>query len=109
MEQGQDGLAVDVTFTTHTFGVYLTLPEEALLLLQAQHLTSSELQRRRLKMNTGARTDLDTSANDMAYMRDHARDQKAFERVRIFATRTAVAIASTLERPLVKTKVGSEI
>jgi len=60
-------------------------------------------------MNTGARTDLDTSANDMAYMRDHARDQKAFERVRIFATRTAVAIASTLERPLVKTKVGSEI
>lgn len=108
-QPGDDGLSIDVTITTHTFGVYLTLPTEALLLLRTQHVASSDLQRRRLKMVSGARTDLDTSATDMTYMREHQRDQKMFERVRNFAEMVAISIAGTLDRPVVKTKVGSEV
>ena len=44
---GKGSLATEITHLHYTWGVYLTLPDESLLLLQTSHSTSSDLLRKR--------------------------------------------------------------
>lgn len=98
-------LVTEVTNIHYTWGVYLTLPDESLLLAQTEHTTSSELSRKRATV--GDKFSVDTKAG-IAYFRQHQEDQEAYEQAETFARTVAVVIASTLGARLVKTEIGSE-
>lgn len=98
---GRD-LATEVTYIYYSWGVYLTLPDESLLLMQTSHKTNSELQRRRASV--GNKFSVDSKAG-LEYLRQHQEDQAAYERAETFATTVAIALANALNVHIVKTQV----
>lgn len=98
-------LVTEVTNIHYTWGVYLTLPDESLLLAQTEHTTSSELSRKRATV--GDKFSVDTKAG-IEYFRQHQEDQEAYEQAETFARTVAVVIASTLGVRLVKTEIGAD-
>ncbi len=101
----QSDLVTEVTNIHYEWGVYLTLPDESLLLAQTEHTTSSELSRKRATV--GNKFTVDTKAG-IEYFRQHQEDQEAYEQAETFARTVAVVIASTLSVRLVKTESGFE-
>ncbi len=101
-----DGLMTEITYTHHTWGVYLTLPEESLLLAQTEHTTSSEFSRRRI--STTDKFSVDSQAN-IEFLRQYQANQEAAEAAETFARAVALVVASTLGVRLVKTEVGGEL
>ncbi len=104
-EPDKEGLLTEITHTHHTWEVYLTLPEESLLLAQTEHMTSSEFSRRRL--STTDKFSVDSQAN-IEFLRQYQADQEACEAAETFARAVALIVASTLGVRLVKTEVGSD-
>ncbi len=105
-EPDQDGMMTEITYTHHTWGVYLTLPEESLLLAQTEHTTSSEFSRRRIE--TTDKFAIDPQAN-IEFLRQYQANQEAAEAAETFARAVALVVASTLGVRLVKTEVGGEL
>jgi hypothetical protein len=99
------GLATEVTFITHTWDIYLTLPDESLLLAQTTHTTSSELARRRAMAGDKFAVDAEAS---IEYLRKHQADQEAYDAAKNWAEGAALVIASTLGVRLAKTQVDEE-
>jgi hypothetical protein len=99
------GMITEVTYITYSWGVYVTLPDESLLLAQTAHATSSELSRKRSMV--GDKFSVDAKAG-IEYLRQHQADQEAYETAETFARTVAVVIASTLGVHLVKTQVEEE-
>jgi len=104
-EKDSGNMVTEVTYTTYTWGVYLTLPDESLLLAQTDHATSSELSRKRAMV--GNKFSIDSKAG-IEYLRQHQADQEAYEAAETFARTVAIVIASTLGTHLVKTQVEVE-
>ncbi|MCC7206887.1 MAG: hypothetical protein IT323_06250 [Anaerolineae bacterium] len=109
LEQGEDGMAVDVTKTTYLFGVYLTLQDEAVLVLRVSHEATSDLRRRRFKVKSPTRITSTTTAEDIVYLREHQKEQWRFEKAQYFAQSAALMMADITDRPLVKTTVGTPL
>lgn len=103
-QDGED-LITEVTHTTYTWGVYLTLSDESLLLAHTAHATSSELTRQRAM--AGDKFAVDTRST-MEYLRQHQEDQGAYEAAETFARTVAVVVANTLGTRVVKTQVDSD-
>jgi hypothetical protein len=99
----EQGMLLEVTYTRHSWEVYLTLPDESLLLAQTTHQTSSELARRRATAHS-SKFGVDTEAG-IKYLRQHEADQKAYDAAEQWANAAAIVIASTLEVRVVKTEV----
>lgn len=108
LERGDDGLAVDVTTTTHEYAVFLTLSDENLLLLRLTHVTSSDLRRRRIKVMPGGGDPSKVEA-DMLHMRQLQRDQVLHDRVAQFTESAAYVIAATLDKAVARTSVGEDL
>lgn len=96
------GLITEITQITHTWEVYLTLPDESLLLAQTHHETSSELLRHRAM--AGDKFSVDTEAG-INYLRQHQADQEAYDKAQGWAESASIVIAATLSVPVVKTEV----
>jgi hypothetical protein len=95
-------LIVEVTYINYIWDVYLTLPDESLLLAQTTHATSSELSRRRATV--GNKFSVDTKAG-IEYLRQHQADQEDYEAAETFARTVGIVIASTLGVRLVQTEL----
>ncbi len=104
-EDDRADLVTEETYTHYTWGIYLTLPDESLLLAQTEHATSSELSRKRATV--GDKFSVDTKAG-IEYLRQHQEDQEAYENAETFARTVAIVIASRLNVRLVKTQVESQ-
>jgi len=107
IRKDSDGFDVDVTNTRELFAVYLTLPEETVLLVQLRHQATSELARHRAKTRTLIDGDYDAE-REIAYLRQHQLDQEHRDAVAEFTEAAALVIAAALSRPLAKTVVGEE-
>lgn len=92
----------EVTYLTHLWEIYLTLPDESLLLAQTEHTTSSELTRQRAM--AGNKFEVNAGAG-IEYLRQHQMDQEAYDAAYNWAENAAIVIASTLGVRLVKTEV----
>jgi hypothetical protein len=92
----------EMTYLTHLWEVYLTLPDESLLLAQTDHNTSSDLSRQRAM--AGNKFEVNTEAS-IEYLRQHQADQEAYDAALNWADMAAIVIASTLGVRLVKTEV----
>jgi len=101
-QESAEDMITEVTYIIHTWEVYLTLPDESLLLLQTSHRTSSELSRRRSSAGDKFAVDTETS---IEYLRKHQADQQAYDAAANWAENAAVVIASALNVRLVKTEV----
>jgi hypothetical protein len=95
-------LVTEVTYINYIWDVYLTLPDESLLLAQTTHATSSELSRRRATVRN--KFSVDTKAG-IEYLRQHQADQEAYEAAETFARTVGIVIASTLSVRLVQTEL----
>jgi hypothetical protein len=96
----------EVTYIAHTWDIYLTLPDESLLLAQTDHHTSSELSRQRATVSN--KFAVDTEAG-IKYLRRHQADQEAYDAAANWAEEAALVIASTLGVHLVKTQVEEQL
>lgn len=96
------GLVTEITFITYIWDIFLTLPDETILLAQTMHQTSSDLSRKRATV--GDKFSIDSQAG-IEYLRQHQEDQEAYERAETFARTVGVVIASTLGVRLVKTEI----
>lgn len=105
-EQREDGngLVTDVTVTLHVWGIYLTLPDESVLLAQTGHETNSDLLRSRAMLSDD-KFAVD-SARGLTYLRLHQADQQLYDRAHDWAESAALVIAGTLGTRLVKTEVS---
>lgn len=104
-QESSGNIVTEVTIITHNWEIYLTLPDESLLLAQTSHQTSSELSRKRSM--AGNKFSVDTSAG-IDYLRQHQADQEAFEAAKTWAEQASVVVAGTLGVSLAKTQVDSE-
>lgn len=101
-QEDAHGLFTEVSLLTHFWDIYLTLPDESLLLAQTSHNTSSELARQRavsadkFAVNVGA---------GIEYLRRHREDQEAYDAAAAWAESAALVIAATLGVRLAKTEV----
>ncbi|MCL4238078.1 MAG: hypothetical protein KJ047_07485 [Anaerolineae bacterium] len=96
-------LATEITHLHYTWGVYLTLADESLLLLVTHHNTSSALLRKRASV--GDKFSIDSKAG-IEYLRQHQADQAAYEQAETVARAVGIVIANALGLHLVKTQVG---
>lgn len=103
-QEGKD-VFTEVTYITYTWEIYLTLPDESLLLAQTAHATSSELSRKRATV--GDKFSVNSKAG-IEYLRQHKADQEAYEAAETFAWTVAIVIANALEVHVVKTQVEEE-
>jgi hypothetical protein len=99
-------LATEITYTTYTWDVYLTLPDESLLLAQTSHATSSELSRKRATVSNKFSVD---SRAGIEYLRQHQADQEAYEAAETFARTASIVIASTLGVRVVQTEIDETV
>jgi len=104
-QQEARDVVTEVTYTLYSWEVYLTLPDESLLLAQTTHRTSSELSRKRATV--GDKFSVDTKAG-IEYLRQHQADQEAYETAETFARTVAIVMASVLDVAVVKTQVENE-
>ena len=105
-QQEEKDVVTEVTYTLYSWEVYLTLPDESLLLAQTTHRTSSELSRKR--STVGDKFSVDTKAG-IEYLRQHQADQEAYEAAETFARTVAIVIASMLDVAVVKTQIENEV
>jgi len=98
-------ILTEITIITHRWEIYLTLPDESLLLAQTSHQTSSELSRKRAM--AGNKFSVNTSAG-IDYLRQHQADQEAYEAAQSWAEHAAIVVAGTLGLSLVKTRIDDE-
>jgi hypothetical protein len=102
VKEDKQGLITDVTELSHRWDIYLTLPDESLLVAQTTHTSSSELARHRA--TSGDKFSVDSEAG-IEYLRRHQIDQARHDRAQNWAQTAAIAIASTLGVHLVKTEL----
>jgi hypothetical protein len=102
-KQQEHGVITEITHITYTWDVYLTLPDESVLLAQTSHTTTSDLSRRRAT-STGEYSAVDLEAG-IEYLRQHQMDQQAYDTALGWAESAALVIAGTLGVRLVKTEV----
>jgi hypothetical protein len=95
-------VVTEITYLTHLWEIYLTLPDESLLLAQTEHITSSELSRHRAM--AGNKFAVNAEAG-IEYLRQHQADQEAYDAALNWAEMAAIVIASALGARLVKTEV----
>jgi hypothetical protein len=104
-QSNDDNMLTEVLIRHHSWEVYLTLPEEALLLARTNHVVDSELDRRRISDIAGTKFDTDYEAA-VNYYRQHAEDQKHLDDSRQWARAAAMVIAGAMDKPLVETESG---
>lgn len=97
-------IAIEVTYFTYIWEIFLTLADESLLLAQTSHTTSSELLRQRA--TRGNKFAVDTQAG-IEYLRQHQEDQEAKDRAANWAETAALVMAGALGVHLVKTELGA--
>jgi hypothetical protein len=111
-EAEKDGdMLMEVSTTRRTWGIYLTLADENLLLVTTSHTTDSELSRQRLqKTSTGSskRATAEFTGN-VNYFRQVAEQSQQLESAQAFADSAAYLIAGKLNCRLVLTQLGDEI
>jgi hypothetical protein len=95
LKKDADGMTTDVTQTKELFAIYLTLPEESVLLAQLRHVATSELARHRAKTKTLGDTDYNAE-QEMAYLRQHQADQEHHDQVAELAESAGLVIASAV-------------
>jgi hypothetical protein len=101
-----DNMLTEQSTVTFEWHVYLTIPNESILLAATTHQTSSELTRTRA---TKGNTERLNYTDNVTYYRKLEEDQEARETARVWAERAAYIIASTIGCRLVETQVGAEI
>jgi hypothetical protein len=101
-EKAEKDLLTEKTYTTYSWNVYLTLPDESLLLAQTNHSTSSDLSRKRATVSDKFSVN---TKEGIEYLRQHQADQEAYEAAENYARTVAVVIASALGTHLVNTEV----
>ncbi|NDJ76305.1 MAG: hypothetical protein GYB65_08590 [Chloroflexi bacterium] len=99
------GMVTEVSRLVHVWDIYLTLPDESLLLAQTRHVTSSELARKRATATDLYAVD---SESGIAYLRQHEADQKAYDAAADWAEAAAIVIAAELAVRLAKTDIEEE-
>ncbi|MBN1563747.1 MAG: hypothetical protein JXA10_07905 [Anaerolineae bacterium] len=99
--QDTDGTLTEITHLHYAWEIFLTLPDEGILLAQTTHSTSSDLARKRSMV--GNKFSVNTKSG-IEYLRQHQADQEAYEAAETFARTVAVVIASALSVRLVKTE-----
>ena len=86
--------------------VYLTLPDESLLLLQTTYQQSSELLQSRVSTVAGSKFDVN-SKDGLNYYRQHMEEQEQIENLSRTTEHAAVKIASAIGVHLVKTEMDA--
>jgi hypothetical protein len=91
----------------HLWGVYLTLSDESLLLVQATFIQSSDLIQSRVSM-VGGGNKMDTNAAEgVKYFKQHVQEQERIDEINSSTLYAAYLVANALGRHIVKTEVGS--
>jgi hypothetical protein len=98
-------LVTEVIYTTHSWGIFLTLADESLLLAQTSHTTSSEITDQRARQEDKFAVN---STAGIQYLRQHQADQKRHDAAAEWAESAAVIIAGTIGIRLVKTEVEQD-
>jgi hypothetical protein len=98
-------LATEIIYTTHSWGIYLTLADESLLLAQTSHTTSSEITDQRARQEDKFAIN---STAGIQYLRQHQADQRQHDAAEEWAESAAVIIAGALGVRLVKTEVEQD-
>lgn len=104
----ENNMLVEVSTTTHSWRVYLTLRDENILLAITQHTTSSDLNRRRTEAAMTSTGIIDYQAN-VSHFRRLEEDQRQMRLAEFWAESAAYVLAATMQRPVVLTKVGNDI
>jgi hypothetical protein len=104
-------MAVDATQTYHIFGIYLTLSNESVLLIQLSHGRASDLTRHRAKVGVSAvgKGSAYNAEQEMEYLRQHQADQAQLDATEAFAESAAYIIAAAVNRPLAQTEIGEDL
>lgn len=105
-EDTNDDLLTEETLSTYEWQIYLTIPNESILLAATSHTMSSRLTRNRAMKSSTERLNYTDNVN---YYRQLEEDQEARETARIWAERASYIIASTIGCRLVETQVGTEL
>ncbi len=91
----------------HSWGVYLTLPDRSLLLIQHSYQQSPELLHSRLSTLEGGKRDTE-SAEGFRYFNEHLEEQNRIDAYKTSTEHTAYRLANIIGCPLVMTEVGIE-
>lgn len=104
-------MLTDVSTTRRTWGVYVTLEDENLLLTVTGHTTDSELTRQRLQTMSSGSTKRATSefTANVHYYRKVAGHKQQLQLAQDFAESVAYVVASKLKCRLVHTQLGEEL
>lgn len=105
-EDSDNNMMTEETTTNFEWRIYLTIPNESILLTATSHQMSSQLTRNRAMKGNTERLNYVDNVN---YYRQLEVDQEARETARHWAERAAYIIASTIGCRLVETQVGAEI
>jgi hypothetical protein len=109
IQKDEDGMAVDVSQAIHIYGVYLTLADESLLLLQLIHVQKNVLASHRARTGISAASKGNYDADrEIAFLRGQQQDQMANDAKASFADTAAIVIASALQKSLVRTEIGDQ-
>lgn len=103
-----NNMLVEVSTTTHSWRLYLTLRDENILLALTQHTTTSDLNRRRTEAAMTSTGIIDYQAN-VSHYRRLEEDQRQMRLAEHWSASAAYVIAAAIERPVVLTKVGNDI
>ena len=99
-----DMMTEDMT-THYEWGIYLTIPNESILMAATAHSMRNELNRKRADKST---TQQLAFADNVNYYRKLEEDQEAKDTAREWAERASYIIASSIGCRLVETQVGSD-
>ncbi len=102
-----DGMMTEELTAHHEWRIYVTVPNESVLLAATVYESSSELNRQRAQVK-GQTGKLDYVDN-VEYYRKLTEEQEARDEAKIWAERAAYLIASAIGCRLVETEVGEEI
>ncbi|PJF43224.1 MAG: hypothetical protein CUN55_09140 [Phototrophicales bacterium] len=102
-----DDLMTEELTVHHEWRIYLTVPNESVLLAATVHESSSDLNRQRAKVR-GQTGKLDYVDN-VDYYRRLNEEQEEQERAKVWAERSAYLVAAAIGCRLVETQVGEEI
>jgi hypothetical protein len=88
----------------HLWGVYLTLPDESLLLLQASYAESAKLRKSKMELVGSAKLETN-SAEGLKYFREHLQEKEMMEQFALQTEQIAYSLAYAVGKHLVRTEV----
>jgi hypothetical protein len=103
-----DKMVTELLTKHHTWEIYVTIPNESVLLAKTEHSRDATLSRQRIEDVAGGRFGSNFEAA-VDYYRQHERDQQQLEAARNWAHSAAIVIAAAVGCRLVSTEVGDEL